>query len=131
MKLIWLKEAKHCIVAGDDFPVPDGAPWVDVATLPNKDYLGFYKYEKPTGTWVFERDRWIKQIVRPQRNDLLDAVDIGIANADRWDGYTAAQKKAIRDYKQALKDLPTTADPANLVFPTIDIAAEKDLSQTH
>jgi len=51
------------------------------------------------------------------RNRLLRVSDV-LALADRWAGYTAAQKTAITAYRQALRDLPLQASfPHDITWP--------------
>lgn len=55
--------------------------------------------------------------VRLQRNYLLRESDIFVL-PDRWDSYTEEQKNAWKDYRQALRDLPTTiTNPFEINWP--------------
>jgi hypothetical protein len=56
--------------------------------------------------------------LRLERNRRLAESDIYIV-ADRWELYSNDQKQAWADYRQALRDLPTTtADVSNPIWPS-------------
>lgn len=58
--------------------------------------------------------------VKQRRNKLLDEAD-KLTQADRWAGYTDAQKASIAAYKQALRDLPEQEGfPLTVVFPELN-----------
>lgn len=44
--------------------------------------------------------------IRHRRNVYLETSDKHVL-ADRWDSYTAEQKQIWRDYRQALRDMPS------------------------
>lgn len=55
--------------------------------------------------------------VRERRDALLAESDIAVL-ADRWAGYSKAERQAWTDYRAALRDLQTlAADPFNVVWP--------------
>lgn len=54
------------------------------------------------------------QIVRVQRNSLLDASDWTRLDDN---GLTEAQRAEWATYRQALRDITTQADPANITWP--------------
>ncbi len=70
-----------------------------------------------TGKWIFGTKKWLDTEIRPERNKLLDEVDLKYCNADKWDTMTAPDKAAWRVYKKALKDLPEVIDFDNPVWP--------------
>ena len=64
-----------------------------------------------------ELDAKQMEVVRAKRDTLLRESDI-LVLPDRWDAYTDAKRKAISDYRQALRDLPdNVTDPFNVVWP--------------
>jgi hypothetical protein len=69
--------------------------------------------------YVLDREAWLNSVIRPQRDQLLDAADLKHCNADKWESMTEEQKTAWRAYKQALRDLPASIDYDNPVWPTI------------
>jgi len=69
------------------------------------------------GAWQFNRDAWLDAVIRPQRNRILDEVDVKYCNADKWEGMTSEQKAAWRAYKQILRDLPDTIDYFGQAWP--------------
>lgn len=81
------------------------------------DILANYESLAP----AMERSIWLDQEVRPQRNQLLNDIDIIYCNADKWETMTAEKKAEWRVYKQALRDLPDTIDMTNPVWPTMPI----------
>lgn len=57
--------------------------------------------------------------LRAARDARLSASDVYVW-PDRWDGYTAAERAAWTEYRQALRDLPAiTSDPANPEWPEV------------
>lgn len=56
--------------------------------------------------------------IRAERDRLLDETDTKYCNAEKWSAMTAETKTLWATYKQALRDLPTTVDPDNPVWPT-------------
>ncbi|OPY03553.1 MAG: hypothetical protein A4E60_00218 [Syntrophorhabdus sp. PtaB.Bin047] len=74
-------------------------------------------YSWVNGVWQFSREAWLNAGIRPERDRLLDEVDLRYCNAERWEGMTTEQKTAWKAYKQALRDLPATIDYANQVWP--------------
>ena len=59
---------------------------------------------------------WIE--LRQERNRRRDVSDISVL-PDRWDVMDDDTKTAWTLFRQALRDLPaTTADPANITWPT-------------
>lgn len=67
--------------------------------------------------WELDKDLWIDEAIRPQRNDLLNEVDLVYCNADKWERMSDEKKAEWRAYKQKLRDLPETIDLKNPVFP--------------
>lgn len=56
--------------------------------------------------------------LRVKRNQLLADSDKYVL-PDQWEVYTEVEKDALREYRQALRDLPeTTLDWFNIVWPT-------------
>lgn len=56
--------------------------------------------------------------LRDERNLLLKESDPNVV-MDRWETYTEETRQAWRDYRQALRDLPSnTSDPFNVVWPS-------------
>jgi len=58
-------------------------------------------------------------IIRFERNRLLNEADTKYCNAEKWSEMTETQKTAWKAYKQALRDLPATVDVDNPVWPTM------------
>ena len=78
------------------------------------------QYHKYTGeAWELDRTSWLNGTIRPERDRLLDEVDVKNCNADKWETMTAEEKEAWRTYKQALRDLPTTIVYDNEVWPVM------------
>lgn len=71
------------------------------------------------GQWQFDREVWLNTVIRPERDRLLDEVDLTYCNSDRWEGMTTEQKAAWRAYKQALRDLTATIDYENPMWPVM------------
>jgi len=71
------------------------------------------------GAWALDVPAWLDGEIRPKRDALLNECDAKHCNADKWSDMTAAKKAEWRTYKQALKDLPTTIDPLNPVWPVM------------
>lgn len=67
--------------------------------------------------WIFNRERWLTEVIRPERDYRLDLVDVKYCNAQKWESMTIEQKTAWTNYKQALKDFTITIDPQNIVWP--------------
>ncbi|MBP7529303.1 MAG: hypothetical protein KA801_15360 [Syntrophorhabdaceae bacterium] len=67
--------------------------------------------------WELDREAWLDGEIRPERDRLLDEVDLKYCNAERWDSMTITQKEAWAAYKQALRDLPDTIDHDNPAWP--------------
>ena len=67
-----------------------------------------YKASLPTSDEILAR-KW--EMVRMERNDKLSATDWRATTdrtlSDDW-----------RDYRQALRDVPTQSDPDNITWPT-------------
>lgn len=65
--------------------------------------------------WILESnipDEWRWERIRLYRDDLLRQCDWRMVSDATWD------TKAWADYRQQLRDLPTTvSDPAQIVFP--------------
>jgi hypothetical protein len=66
--------------------------------------------DKNNFIWVPDKARFIAEQIRPERDALLNEVDLKHCNAERWELMTAEEKQAWREYKQALRDLPETVD---------------------
>ena len=56
--------------------------------------------------WILDKEKFLKEQLRPERNKRLDEIDIKSCNAEKWEDYTQEQKKALKQYKKALKELP-------------------------
>lgn len=57
--------------------------------------------------------------VRAQRDALLLETDALVSTPDRWALLTPEKQQEWLDYRQALRDLPTTAeDPIDVIYPT-------------
>lgn len=69
------------------------------------------------GSWVFDRDAWLNADIRPERDRLLDEVDLKYCNAEKWGVMTSGEKDLWKTYKQALRDLPETIDPEDQLWP--------------
>ena len=54
--------------------------------------------------------------LRSERNKRLTATDI-VVLPDRWAAMDDNTKTAWTDHRQALRDLPATADPTNVTWP--------------
>lgn len=60
-------------------------------------------------------------IVKSQRNQLLFATDWKLA-PDLWITYTESYKNALKQYRQALRDVPDQAGfPKNINWPTMPV----------
>ena len=56
--------------------------------------------------------------LRKERNQLLLETDALVSTPDRWALLTPEKQQEWLDYRQALRDLPTTAeDPAEVIWP--------------
>jgi len=71
------------------------------------------------GTWELDLEAWLNGTIRPERDRLLDEVDVKYCNADKWETMAAEEKEAWRTYKQALRDLPTTIIYDNEAWPVM------------
>ncbi len=70
-------------------------------------------------TWELDLEARLNGTIRPERDRLLDEVDVKYCNADKWETMTAEEKEAWRTYKQALRDLPSTIVYDNEVWPVM------------
>lgn len=55
--------------------------------------------------------------IRGERDRLLDRVDTVYCNAEKWESMATEKRKAWREYKQALRDLPSCCDPFSPIWP--------------
>jgi hypothetical protein len=56
--------------------------------------------------------------IRTARDEMLNRCDAVHCNAERWSAMTPEKQQTWREYKQALRDFPTTCDPSNPIWPT-------------
>lgn len=85
----------------------------------------FDQWNEVTGAWEFNRDRWLDEEIRPERNRLLDAADQRVrrydyqirAGVDTTD--SAEIISEVLTYMQVLRDLPETAQPDCFEWPHI------------
>lgn len=92
----------------------------DIGKLPEKKWTE--KEPKPhcvwNGTdWEFDRELWLDDVIRPERNYRLKTVDVVYCNADKWERMSEEKKQEWRAYKQKLRDLPETIDIEDPQFP--------------
>lgn len=79
-------------------------------------------WDASAGAWVWNRDRWLDEYVRPERNARINAV---VWRVERWEreerlGLPHHDDRAALDmYVQALCDLPETISFDNPVFPKL------------
>lgn len=79
------------------------------------------------GTATYEE--WLDQVLRPTRNQILSQVDIVYLNPERWFSLSEEKKQAWADYKQQLRDFPSTnppvADPQDIEWPVSPVGELK------
>ena len=63
-------------------------------------------------------EEWLSTSIRPQRDNLLNQVDIKYCNSEKWENMTQTKKTAWSAYKQLLRELPETIDYNNPIWPT-------------
>lgn len=73
-------------------------------------------YSPPSKEEILNRELIV---IREKRDALLRESDI-LVLPDRWASYSTAKKKALTNYRQALRDLPkNVTDPSNVVWPQL------------
>jgi len=88
----------------------------DYTNLPIPGY--YYIWNENLKSWIFNKESWLNDFIRPKRNSLLDECDIKYCNADKWELMSNDEKILWRNYKQKLRSFTSIVDPDNLVWPT-------------
>lgn len=78
----------------------------------------YVNWDTASGAWVIDMEEWLSTSIRPQRDNLLNQVDIKYCNSEKWENMTQTKKTAWSAYKQLLRELPETIDYNNPIWPT-------------
>ena len=105
--------------------------WDDSAPLPDSLTLAkpgdYDSFNFTTGAWAFDLEKWRSAMVRPTRNDLLDAADQRVRRYDYRvraglpPKESAEKINELLQYMQVLRDLPNNENltPENLTWPEV------------
>jgi hypothetical protein len=115
---VYLKSDGSPILVSEGSAIPD---YMTVMAPSSK----FDQWNEVTGAWEFNRDRWLDEEIRPERNVRLDAADrrvrrhdyqvrAGVATTDSVESIAS-----VLNYMQELRDLPQTAHPQNFAWPSV------------
>jgi len=82
-------------------------------------------WNEELGVWELNREKWLNECIRPERNRLLDAADQRVRRYDYQirAGITTTETTntimAVLAYMQVLRDLPGTAEYAGFTWPVV------------
>lgn len=67
---------------------------------------------------AYERESYERELasLRLHRDELLKETDFAVL-PDNWERMSDQTRKEWSDYRQALRDLPESADPKNVIWP--------------
>lgn len=103
--------------------------WDDCVPLPQDMTLrapgAYSRWDEQAGDFVFDREKWLDALVRPERDARLEAADRRVRRRDyqlRAGLEPVESDEAVARvlaYMQELRDIPATAQPDSFEWPSI------------